>query len=59
MLRERHVAIDVTVTSPFSAKRTTVVMPLTAAKKMEASKRKKKYLEICREAGLLFLSFCY
>ena len=45
---ERDVAIDVTVTSPFSVKRTTVV-PLTAAKKMEVSKRKKKYLEICRE----------
>ena len=44
---ERDVAIDVTVTSPFSVKRTAVV-PLTAAKKMEVSKRK-KYLEICRE----------
>ena len=44
---ERDVAIDVTVTSPFSVKRTAVV-PLTAAKKMEVRKRK-KYLEICRE----------
>ena len=34
---ERDVAIDVTVTSPFSVKRTAVV-PLTAAKKMEVSK---------------------
>ena len=50
-------AIDVTVTSPFSAKRTTVV-PLTAAKKMEVSKRK-KYLEICKErCWTAFLSFC-
>ena len=48
-------AIDVTVTSPFSVKRTAVV-PLTAAKKMEVSKRK-KYLEICRDAGLLFCPF--
>ena len=39
---ERDVAIDVTVTSPFSVKRTTVVVvPLTAAKMMEVSKRKK------------------
>ena len=52
---ERDVAIDVTVTSPFSVKRTAVV-PLTAAKKMEVSKRK-KYLEICRDAGLLFCPF--
>ena len=52
---ERGVAIDVTVTSPFSVKRTAVV-PLTAAKKMEVSKRK-KYLEICRDAGLLFCPF--
>ena len=44
---ERDVAIDVTVASPFSVKRTAVV-PLTAAKKMEVSKRK-KYLETCRE----------
>ena len=48
-------AIDVTVTSPFSVKRT-VVVPLTAAKKMEVSKRK-KYLEISRGAGLLFCPF--
>ena len=34
-------AIDVTVTSPFSAKRTTVV-PLTAAKKMEVCKRRRR-----------------
>ena len=52
---ERDVVIDVTVTSPFSVKRTAVV-PLTAAKKMEVSKRK-KYLEICRDAGLLFCPF--
>ena len=48
-------AIDVTVTSPFSVKRTAVV-PLIAAKKKEVSKRK-KYLEICRGAGLLFCPF--
>ena len=54
---ERDVAIDVTVTSPFSVKRTTVV-PLTAAKKMEVSKKRKKYLEICRERWwTAFLSF--
>ena len=52
---ERDVAIDVTVTSPFSVKRTAVV-PLTAAKKMKVRKRK-KYLEICRDAGLLFCPF--
>ena len=50
-------AIDVTVTSPFSVKRSAVV-PLTAAKKMEVSKRK-KYLEICRERLDCFRSFCY
>ena len=44
-----------TVTSPFSVKRTAVV-PLTAAKKMEVSNRK-RYLEICRDAGLLFCPF--
>ena len=44
-----------TVTSPFSVKRTAVV-PFTAAKKMEVSKRK-KYLEICRDTGLLFCPF--
>ena len=48
-------AIDVTVTSPFSVKRTAVV-PLTAAKKTEVSKRK-KHLEIWRDAGLLFCPF--
>ena len=42
-------AIDVTVTSPFSVKR-------TAAKKMEVGRRK-KYLEICRGAELLFCPF--
>ena len=52
---ERDVAIDVTVTSPFSVKRAAVV-PLTSTKKMEVSKRK-KYLEICRDAGLLFCPF--
>ena len=31
-------------------------MPITAAKKMEVNKRK-KYLEICRDAGLLFCPF--
>ena len=48
-------AIDVTVTSPFNVKRTAVVPP-TATKKMEVSKRK-KYLEIHRGAGLLFCPF--
>ena len=51
---ERDVAIDVTVTSQFNVKRTAVV-PLTAAKKMEVSKR--KYLEVNRGAGLLFCPF--
>ena len=52
---ERDVAIDVTVTSPFSVKRSSVI-PLVAARKMEVNKRK-KYLEPCREAGLLFCPF--
>ena len=54
---ERDVAIDVTVTSPFSVKRTAVV-PLTAAKKMEVSKRK-KHLEMLQRCWTAFLSFCY
>ena len=52
---ERDVAIDVTVINLFCVKRTAVV-PLTAEKKIEVSKRK-KHLEIWRDAGLLFCPF--
>ena len=52
---EKDTAIDVTVTNPFSVKRDAIV-PLVAAKAMEARKRK-KYVEECKNANLIFCPF--
>ena len=52
---EKGTEIDITVTSPFSIKRDAIV-PLVAAKAMEARKRK-KYVEECRNANFIFCLF--
>ena len=52
---EKGSEIDITVTSPFSVKRDAIVS-LVAAKAMEARKRK-KYVEECRNANLIFCPF--